>query len=97
MRRVVEPLPARKTYPHPWSHGTTFSLSEVHVSLLLPFFCIPRAWRFASTFRRYKQKNFVLRFHPQLPKQERIDVGEFFDLFGHRLSRAVPGFAFDSQ
>ena len=38
----------------------------------------------------------ALRFHPQLPKQKRIHIGEFFNLLGHRLARAMPCLAFDS-
>src|ERR1700691_55922 len=37
------------------------------------------------------------RLNPQLPEQERIHIGEFFDLLGDWLPGAVAGFGFDSQ
>ena len=42
-----------------------------------------------------KDLNSLLLLHPQLPKQERIYVGEFFNLLGHRFPRAMPRLRFD--
>ena len=38
----------------------------------------------------------TLRFHSQLPKQERIQVGELIDLLGYWLACAVAGLGFYS-
>ena len=46
---------------------------------------------------RTKSPPPILRFHSQLPEQERINICAFLDLLGDGFAGAVAGFGFDSQ
>ncbi len=47
-----------------------------------------------SYLRRDKHRGPTLRFHSQLPKQERIQIRELLDLLGYWLACAVAGLGF---